>query len=142
MDKNKIRVDLRYKQPIKCPDLSDRTSRLGHQTVPVTLRVYGGVITATPPSRLRLGVTSRRDGSRYGVGRNTAPRNRASTRNLRVFADQRFGEQSYIFYQRNSVGRIGAVRSGEIEWQYDFKLPSFSCICTAPFCRPKWWLGP
>ncbi|KAJ7707029.1 hypothetical protein B0H14DRAFT_3525880 [Mycena olivaceomarginata] len=27
---------------------------VGHQTVPVTLRVYGGVITVTPPSRLSI----------------------------------------------------------------------------------------
>jgi hypothetical protein len=43
-----------------------------------------GIITVTPPSRLRFWTTSSRDGSWYGVGHNTAPYNCVFTHDLRV----------------------------------------------------------
>jgi hypothetical protein len=48
--------------------------RINSAPDPQSHHVVGGV----------FGAASRRDGSRYGVGRNTAPRSRAFTRNLRV----------------------------------------------------------
>ncbi|KAF7337102.1 hypothetical protein MVEN_02147800 [Mycena venus] len=100
----------------------------GHQTVPVTLRIYGGVITVTPPSRLKLWATSRRDGSRYGLGRNTEPRNLLAADPLPMVANRSPGVGCRPLRLSTVSGALGMPQDfrmipvGDIDLQQEIRL--------------------